>query len=65
MIDELETKRNPVYYLFSEWLRGGNQDHDRRQLTWGTLITALDEAGLKEEVELLDKYFLSEAVSSE
>ena len=56
IIDVLETKKGgPVYYVLSEWLRGGNQEHDQRPLTWGTLITALGEANMREEATVLNK----------
>ena len=58
-IDDLETKRNPVYNMLSEWLRGGNQEHDKRPLTWETLIAALQHAGLLEEAEIVKKYVLA------
>ena len=51
----LKTDPDPVYSLLAAWLRGGNQDHDRRPLTWGTLITALQHAGLVEEVKILEE----------
>ena len=59
VIDNMETKRDPVFYLFKEWLRGGNQEHDSRPLTWGTLITALRAAGLLEEVKILEQHFVA------
>ena len=59
VIDDMETKRDPVLYLLKEWLRGGNQEHDSRPLTWGTLITALGAAGLPEEVKILELYFVT------
>ena len=46
-------------YLFSEWLRGGNQEQDQRPLTWGALITALQHAGLIEEVKILEEHFIA------
>ena len=59
VIDDMETKRDPVLYLLKEWLRGGNQEHDSRPLTWGTLITALRAAGLSEEADILEQYFVA------
>ena len=53
----LETKQEPV--VFVEWLRGGNQEHDSRPLTWRTLITALRAAGLLEEVKILEEHFVA------
>ena len=58
IIANLKTESDPVIYLFSEWLRGGNQELDPRPLTWGTLITALQHAGLIEEVKILEEYFI-------
>ena len=65
VIDDLETKRDPVYYLLKEWLNGRNQEHDSRPLTWGTLITALRTAGLLEEVEILEQYFVPVAAPTQ
>ena len=59
VIDDMETKRDPVYYLLKEWLRGGNQEYDSRPLTWGTLITALGAAGLLGEVKILEQHFVA------
>ena len=59
VINNLETKQDPVFYLLEEWLRGDNQEHDSRPLTWGTLITALGEAGLLEEVKILEQHFVA------
>ena len=58
VIDNLEPKRNPVYYVLAEWLKGGNQKHDSRP-TWGKLINALRAAGLMEEVNILEQYFVA------
>ena len=66
IIDVLETKKGgPVYYVLSEWLRGGNQEYDQRPLTWGTLITALQHAGLLEEAEIVKKYVLATPLVNE
>ena len=65
VIDKLEIKWNPVYYLLAEWLRGGNQEHSSRPLTWATLIAALEEAGLLEEVNILKKHFVATMVALE
>ena len=54
----MEKKDNPVYYLFSEWLRGANQEKDPRPVTWRTLIEALRHAGVQEEATVLEKHFL-------
>ena len=59
IIANLKTETDPVYYLFSEWLRGANQEHDPRPLTWGTLITALQHAGVMEEVKILEEHFIA------
>ena len=58
-IANLDIKWNPVYYLLAEWLNGRNQEHDSRPLTWGTLITALRAAGLLEEADILEQYFVA------
>ena len=55
IIDDLKTKHDPVYEFLTQWLHGGIQDHDSRPLTWGTLITALEEAAFMEEVTVLHK----------
>ena len=44
IIANQKTEQDPVVYLLTEWLRGGNQEHDSRPLTWGTLISALTAA---------------------
>ena len=59
IIDDMETKRDPVFYLLGEWVKGRNQEHDSRPLTWGTLITALGEAGLLEEVKIMQQHFVA------
>ena len=58
--EDLKTESDPVVYLLDEWLRGANQEHDPRPLTWGTLITALQHAGLIEEVKILEEKFVIE-----
>lgn len=60
IIANLKTESDPVFYLFSEWLRGANKKHDPRPLTWRTLINGLDEAGLLEEVEILEEKIIIE-----
>ena len=55
ILDNLKTEQDPVIYLLTEWLRGGNQEVDTRPLTWGTLITALKEADLVDEFEILQQ----------
>ena len=59
IIANLKTDPDPVFSLLTEWLKGGNQEHDSRPLTWSTLLTALGEAGLLEEVRILEKYFVA------
>ena len=57
-INTFELKVDPVFTLLCEWLRGGNKDEDPRSvITWGTLITALQYAGLEEEAEIIKKQF--------
>ena len=62
VIDVVKKDSDPVYYLLSEWLEGRNQENDSRQLSWATLITALQHAGLMEEVEILEQHFLSACI---
>ena len=47
---------NRVSYIFSEWLRGANEEEDDRPLTWATLIAALKEAKLTAEVKVLEAH---------
>ena len=56
----MEKKDDPVYYLFSEWLRGANhgQEKDPRPVTWRTLIQALRHANVQEEAAVLEKHFI-------
>ena len=49
---------DPVYHLLSEWLRGANQERDSRPVTWATLITALRNANIQEEANLLEEEFV-------
>ena len=51
----MESKDDPVYYLFTEWLRGANQEKDKRPVTWGTLVQALRFANIQEEANILEK----------
>ena len=60
IIKVMESEADQVFYLFSEWLRGANQEHDTRPLTWRTLITALREANIQEEANILEKYLMTE-----
>ena len=59
----MEKKDDPVYYLFSEWLRGANQVKDPRPVTWRTLIEALQHADLQEEATVLKKHFIQVSVT--
>ena len=54
----MEHKDDPVYHLLSEWLRGANQERDSRPVTWATLITALRDANVQEEADILEKHFV-------
>ena len=54
----MEQKDDPVYHLLSEWLRGANQERDSRPVTWATFITALRDANIQEEANILEKYFV-------
>ena len=65
IVENLKIDPDPVYYLFSEWLSGGNQEHDLRPLTWRTLITALQHAGLIEEAEILNEHSVAAEQISE
>ena len=57
-ITVMEHKDDPVFYLLSEWLWGANQGRDSRPLTWATLITALRDANIKEELDILEEHFV-------
>ena len=57
-ITVMEHKDDPVFYFLSEWLRGANQERDSRPVTWATLITALHEANVQEEADILEKCFV-------
>ena len=60
-IEVVKCKYDPVFHLLSEWLRGADQpDNDRRPLTWRTLITALREANIQEEANILEDYLVTE-----
>ena len=57
-IDTLKCESDTVYTLLREWLRGANKDEDPKSVvTWSTLITALQYAGLEEEAEIIEKQF--------
>ena len=60
----MENKGNPVYYLLSEWLRGANRENDSRPVTWRTLIEALQQANVQEEVTILAKHFTMIALNA-
>ena len=57
-ITVMEHKDDPVFYLLNEWLRGANKEKDSRPLTWATLITALRDANIKEELDILEEHFV-------
>ena len=57
-INVMEHKDDPVYHLLSEWLRGVNQERDSRPVTWGTLITALRDANVQKEADILEERFV-------
>ena len=57
-ITVMKEENDPVYYLLSEWLRGANQERDSRPVTWATLITALCDANVQEEADMLEKHFV-------
>ena len=59
-IATMENKDDPVYYLFSEWLRGANQEKDKRPVIWGTLVQALRFANIQEEANMLEKHFIGD-----
>ena len=59
-ITVMEHKDDPVYHLLIEWLRGANQERDSRPVTWATLITALRDANVQEEANILEKYFVKD-----
>ena len=56
-ISIMTRKSDPVYYLLSKWLQGANPE-DQRPVTWKTLITALQDAGVYEEARILKKYLV-------
>ena len=57
-ITAMERKDDSVVYLLGKWLRGDNQEWDSRPVTWATLITALREANVHEEADILEKHFV-------
>ena len=57
-ITVMEHKDDSVFYLLSEWLRGANQERDTRPVTWATLITALRDANVQEEADILENHFV-------
>ena len=54
----MKHENDPVYYLLSGWLRGANQEMDSRPVTWRTLITALRDANVQEEANILETHFV-------
>ena len=58
-IKTMERNDDPVFDLLNEWLHGGNMEEDRRPATWGRLIEALREVNYHEEVDILEKHFVS------
>ena len=59
VIAVLKNDSDSVCFLLTEWLRGGNQEHDSRPLTWGTLISALRASNLSDEVRILEDHFVA------
>ena len=57
-ITVMEHKDDPVFHLLREWLRGANQDRDSRPVTWATLVTALHDANVQEEADILEEHFV-------
>ena len=55
---------DPVYYLLIEWLRGANQEGDSRPVTWATLITALRDANIQVEADLLEEHFVNNRLTA-
>lgn len=67
VINILREKPKPVFYLLSEWLEGRNPNYSsdtKPPLTWATLISALQHAGLMEEVEILEQHFIVRPVAT-
>ena len=60
-IAAMQRKADRVFHLLGEWLRGANQLNDARPLTWRTLITALWQANIQEEADILEKYLVTES----
>ena len=54
----MKQEEDPVFYLLSEWLRGANQGRDSRPMTWATLITALRDANVQKEADILEEHFV-------
>ena len=59
----MESKDDPMFYFFIDWLRGANQERDSRPVTWATLITALRLANVQEEANMLENHFESVPVT--
>ena len=53
-ITTMSCTSDPVYYLLSKWREGANPE-DQRPVTWRTLITALQDAGVYEEARILEQ----------
>ena len=63
-IDTAEAKGDEAAgWIFKVWLRGGNMEEDDRPITWNTLITALKEANMGGEVDILDTYLVERPVA--
>ena len=57
-ITVMEHKDDSVFHILSEWLRGANQERDSRPVTWATFITALRDANVQEEADILEEHFV-------
>ena len=55
-IAAIADEKDPVYYIFSEWLRGANQEDSSRPVTWRTLINALRVANVHNEANVLEQH---------
>ena len=62
-ITALESKDDPVYYVFSKWLQGANQENDPRSVTWRTLIAALRHANIQDEATVLETHLVDTSES--
>ena len=59
VVFEAEKQSSPIDYILNRWLEGANLEQDWRPISWDTLITALDEANMGEEVEILATYIIA------